>query len=290
MVPRLLAFLPAGEAGRLDRLAHDYNIPESNTSFWSNQGHLIPEYWRNRASNDMLISERIPALSHPIRESLVDLYCPTSDELPQRVLSSTKDKDCLIQLYLGRRMTPDTERQRPRWFFTLRNFKLHLDQALDEHDGVGWEGVVHYARMMARSLAVCHWVAGVDASGVEYVLGGPPSAIHAGNGNEPDEPCPRRQAHLWMFDFDGSVDIEQYDREGMYKAALDAEYNDLYYPRPAAAGLDGKLWTIFEDEYLTHSRALLVGQSEREGLPEIFIQEWQEVRRKRVERMHRWEE
>ncbi|KAF1932544.1 uncharacterized protein M421DRAFT_1174 [Didymella exigua CBS 183.55] len=81
-----------------------------------------------------------------------------------RKLCETKDEDCLMRLYCGKRRSA-YDRLRQKWFFMLRNYGLCVDQMEDL--GVDIDRAV---QVLARALVSCYWVARTDA---EWVFGLP---------------------------------------------------------------------------------------------------------------------
>ena len=110
-----------------------------------------------------IMSEQIPSVPQVVREQLIDRYCPA--DLAAEIKSSEANQDCLVRPYLGRRRY----HTRPSRFkaFSLRNYPLHLDQM--EEIGLDTD-LVLYAEIMAEALAMMHWLAGIDANDVEFVL------------------------------------------------------------------------------------------------------------------------
>ncbi|KAK0130439.1 hypothetical protein ONS96_000958 [Cadophora gregata f. sp. sojae] len=141
-------------------------------------------------------------------------------------------------------------------FFTLRNFKLHLNQMND----LGLD-VATFAITMANALAVLHWEVKIDAADVEFVLGSAPTEGHVRAPPyaelmkmKPDSSTyiigggmtfHQRVVHLWLLDFNMCKEIEMND--GGVAAAVEAfALNDRYYPRPS---VDENLWNIFCKQY-----------------------------------------
>jgi len=74
---------------------------------------------------------------------------------------------CLVRIHLRQ---PGA---RPQKFFTLRNFKLYLNQMID----LGLD-VDMFATIMANALAVMHCEVRIDANDVEFVLEVAPAESH----------------------------------------------------------------------------------------------------------------
>ncbi|OAP63365.1 hypothetical protein AYL99_02592 [Fonsecaea erecta] len=109
------------------------------------------------------------------------------------IKDNVADRDCLVRLYLGRRKI-QLEARRGQNFFFLRNYPLHLNRA----EELGLQ-TVDYARAMAESLAVMHWVARTNANDVKFVLGGP-GTHNTGIGEYTNDFFGRQC--LWVLDFD----------------------------------------------------------------------------------------
>lgn len=151
---------------------------------------------------DMLMTQRIPALSQGTREQLVDKFCA-----PHRRganLADPANRDCLVRVYLGS-MAGKTGKG--GLFFSLRNFKLHLNHIIDLQ--LDYRGV---CVAMAQCLAVMHRTARTDARDVEFVLGGSYSDHAAG-------------PVLWLLDFNLVKDI-QLDESCLEKMVAAHKAND----------------------------------------------------------------
>jgi hypothetical protein len=147
---------------RLSYLACQIEIPRAawfankNSEFWKDNLHLFPnDPTFPRKPREILRMERIFPLPEPIRQALIDLFCN-----PNNVIQAKNDpsnKDCLVRLLLGRRRF-GTSRPGGSMFFSLRNYKLHVDQIqmldLDAEE---------FAIGMADALAVLHWHTRIDA-------------------------------------------------------------------------------------------------------------------------------
>ncbi|KAH7318991.1 hypothetical protein BKA65DRAFT_556420 [Rhexocercosporidium sp. MPI-PUGE-AT-0058] len=117
-------------------------VSRTDTFWWENNGHRFPNDFQT--PSNLLMSERILPLPKFIREALIQLYCP--ENLRSSQFDEPKNKDCL----------------RPQRFFSLRNFKLHLNQMVD----LGLD-VATFATTMANALAILHWEVKIDAADVE---------------------------------------------------------------------------------------------------------------------------
>lgn len=267
-------------------------IPWADAAWWATHAPRFPaDVDTGAGARDVLQIERVPPLARPTRDALVDAYCPEPGRVAAKLAPG--NETCLVRLHLGRRKVG-----RPAAFFSLRNFPLHVNQARD----AGME-VAGYAEEMALGLAVAHWRARVDCNDVEFVLGGPPTAL---NFCEPSSAMlaeavrahrsvdvrvrvrgfKKRRAQLWMIDYDKCRDITM-DVAGAEQAARAAEDNDPYFPKPLGEREeDRELWRVFRDAYLEASETVIVedyarDQARREvvlGLPRVFVGKWEEIR------------
>lgn len=199
---------------------------------------------------DMLVTQRIPALSQSTREELIDKFC-----VPYRReanLADPANRDCLVRVYLGS-MAGKTGKG--GLFFSLRNFKLHLNHIIDSQ--LDYTGV---CVAMAWSLAVMHWAARTDARDVEFVLGGSDRAVD------------RPGTVLWLLDFNLVKDI-QLDESCLEKLVVAHKVNDPYYPRPCQEHpVVRGLWNEFATAYVRTAAGVLSGEDEEvRGLPVRFL-------------------
>ncbi|MCJ1335658.1 hypothetical protein MMC09_000931 [Bachmanniomyces sp. S44760] len=258
-------------------------------------------WWNERKSNfpddfqpcNTLITDRIPPFIKPIRETLIDTYCPES--LKAAIKSSEPDQDCLIRPYLGRRRRRRllVNKQSPRFqAFSLRNYPLHMDQI----EELALDGKT-YAAIMAETLAILYWKARIDANDVEFVLA--PARTLDSTILQDNDPGPSIIHHptlgphaLWILDFDCCKPISL-DETGVKQAVRAFCRNDPFYPRPGGRRdhvnddgndndggndddddiRDQTLWKIFKDCFLDASRLLLdQGCEEEAGLAALWVE------------------
>ncbi|KAK3360187.1 zinc finger protein-domain-containing protein [Lasiosphaeria hispida] len=235
-----------------------------------------------------LVTERILPLPHTTRTLLVEKFC--APMIKEKVLADIANKDCLIRVYLGS-MQGTTGAK----FFSLRNFKLHLNHMLELKLDV--EAI---ARRMGIAMAVMHWAAKTDARDVEFVLGSSTkkttAAVHPddletlepltytgplSNRNE-DFFC--RITELWILDFNQVGKITM-DDEGVKLAVQAWSLNDPYFPKPLReTSAELHIWKAFAISYLEASHDILEDELERLGkqvlaLPRKFILGITEVER-----------
>lgn len=239
---------------------------------------------------DLLFTERILPLPQATRTLLIDKYCAPKNK--QLAMADTANKDCLVRLYLG-----STQGKASGMFFSLRNFKLHLNHMVEIQ-----LDVAAIARRMAFGMAIMHWSAKTDARDVEFALGsstkkqsmgqtakelkalgapvstGPPSRII--------EDFFHRTTELWLLDFNQVRPITL-DEAGVAQAVQAASINDPYLPRPLQSDPVGKqVWDKFATSYLEQSRIIIEKKclgDEVSGLPSLFLQGFTEAHRKKQE-------
>ncbi|KAJ5795884.1 uncharacterized protein N7518_004424 [Penicillium psychrosexuale] len=248
---------------------YSWETPESN-SFWINNSLYFPK--TADVQNFALISSRVFPIPLPVREAIVDVLCPpTLQEYKSEFLAKPENKNCLIRVYLGRRMRNRTNPNVKD--FKLRNFPLHVNEMeflqLDTSA---------FAQVMAQTLAILHWKAGVDGNDVEFILGSSPllSPIPRSDEITGVGECSlghrfdlsRRSISLWLIDFNMCAKFEK-SPAGL-KLIVDAFiWNDPYYPSPElTTANDKKLWSEFRKRYLEVSRVLTTS-----AMPGQFIAE-----------------
>ena len=138
-----------------------------------------------------------------------------------------------------------------------------------------------YARTMANSLAMMHWLARVDANDVEFVIASP---------REDDlleatfTSASLGQHALWILDFD-CCSLMAMDEKGVNQAVAAFFKNDPYYPRPGSENPhDQELWVIFRARFVETSFEMLRDEPDLAHLPEQLMDKIEregEVRRAR---------
>ncbi|EEU44701.1 uncharacterized protein NECHADRAFT_49569 [Fusarium vanettenii 77-13-4] len=181
-----------------------------------------------------LWSERIQPLPDITRRLLIEKFCP--QRVKSQALLDPANRDCLVRVYLG------SQRGRSGgMFFSLRNFKMHLNHLVDLN-----LGVYELASSMATALAVMHWAAQTDARDVEFALGSvteplpsmsaaeiaalPPDTRIGPQSDDPED-FHHRKTVLWLLDFNQVRTITM-DADGVAQAVEAFGINDPYYPRP----------------------------------------------------------
>ncbi|KAE8153310.1 zinc finger protein-domain-containing protein [Aspergillus avenaceus] len=254
------------------------------SEFWSENLHLFPEDPTfPRHPRQILCMERIFPLPQPVRHALIELFCN-----PKNVAAAKNDasnKDCLVRMFLGRKRYGASRPGGSR-FFSLRNYKLHVDQIeelqLDADE---------YAASMADAFAIMHWHTRIDGMDVEFVLGSTPFDHNSARRPPPLQDILRltpgtstferttnttpnfrkRIVSLWMLDFDACSPITM-NTAGVNQAIKAFLENDPYCPRPHTKdAFSERLWRIFSQRYLDTGRRITAG-SPSQTLPQQFIQ------------------
>ncbi|KFA76760.1 hypothetical protein S40288_11574 [Stachybotrys chartarum IBT 40288] len=220
----------------------------------------------------VLVTERVLPLPAPVRYELIQRFC--KENLRTSAAADAANKDCLVRVYLG------SMRGRITSFFSLRNFKLHLNQMIDMK--MDYEAL---AVSMGQALALIHWRAKTDGRDVEFALGSSSTKFGASSGLgkslEPTtskhpadfdtENFTRREIRLFVLDFNQVRDISM-DDAGV-KCAVEAFFlNDPYYPLPREGmRLQQELWNSFVRSYLSTADTVLSMDKEYRVLPRKFI-------------------
>ncbi|KAF4548543.1 Hypothetical protein D9617_27g045100 [Elsinoe fawcettii] len=258
------AFCELGITSVLVPRVCNYISANQNDLWWKTNGDRLPE---DTTPADILVTERILPLPAPVRDCLIELYCP--DKLKDKVKNDSKSQHCLARVLLGKR---NVRQPNSLAFFSLRNFALTLDKAMECE-----LQLEIYAEAMGEGLAALHWGAEVDGDDVEWALGtsvsstilarpltfdelktlrpGTDTATHTmGNRN-----FKRRMASLWLLDFNRCKGITL-DEDGV-KQIVDCFFrNDNYYPRPLLeSDIEKILWQYFQTSYLATSEKIIKG-------------------------------
>ncbi|KAJ5378111.1 Protein of unknown function DUF3669 zinc finger protein [Penicillium cataractarum] len=234
-----------------------------NSDWWvSNLQAFPPRY----TACNVLESRRIPPLPARTRRLRIHKYC-----LPQMahdIMESKPSKDCLIRTYLGRRrLWREFSNFSQIQVFSLRNFPLHANQ-MDELD-ISLEDRQQYARIMAKTLAIMHWIANIDGNDTEFVL----APLNENNKRSVDIILNISGGNsVWVLDFDCCKDMSV-DEAGVRQGVTAFWRNDPFYPRPIMEPL---LWAAFRVEYLQSSEIAtrlydLAEAQKSRGLSKLFI-------------------
>jgi hypothetical protein len=237
--------------------------------WWDEHQDQFPSSDRVRAN--IIISERILPLPQPVREALIDLYCPPAMHEISKL--SQNNKSCLVFPCLG---TKRRGRKYPNYALNLRNFALCVDQM--EDIGLDVEGI---ASAMGETYAILHYHVWTDGFDVEFALGSAPTLLstlvkYSEISELPPNSATRSQANgkfnfqkrkvqLWLLDFNqchllSKTDIDK-DLELMKKAFHLCHNKIKFTPQPPVQGLssnlDIQLWKVFCVAYRRRGKELL---------------------------------
>ncbi|KAK5989937.1 hypothetical protein PT974_08200 [Cladobotryum mycophilum] len=233
-----------------------------------------------------LVTERILPLPKPTRDLLIQKYCSPRNKA--KAFEDPANNDCLVRVYLGSK-----QGKSGGMFFSLRNFKLHLNQMVEIELDVN-----EMADRMAIAMAIMHWSAKTDARDVEFVLGSsskktplkmPLEEIEklrkptsTGSVSGRDEEFFHRMTKLWVLDFNQVRPITM-DEAGVVQAVEAARINDPYLPKPLQQSpLEKRLWNSFVVTYINASDIILQKEDkEMLALPRMFIKGLIETQREK---------
>lgn len=254
-------------------------IPKDRHEFWDANQPLaeIAKTLCNLPTHG-LCTERILPLPEVTRQLLINKFCSPLGKA--KALSDPANQDCLVRVYLG-----SLQGRSGGMFFSLRNFKLHLNQLVELRLDIST-----MASSMGSALAVMHWAAETDARDVEFVLGStteplpsmsaaeaaalPPNSW-TGPPSDNLEDFHHRKTVLWLLDFNQVRPITM-DADGLALAVEAFKLNDPYYPKPLQEDPVAKaLWNTFAKSYLKMSQSVLRGKGGHKirKLPGRFLQE-----------------
>ncbi|KAL7907087.1 zinc finger domain-containing protein [Trichoderma velutinum] len=213
-----------------------YYSPTENTLYFKNRPEVA------QAAKDLchlptsvLVTQRIAPLPERARILLIDKYC--APRIKEAALRDASNKECLVRVYLG-----SLEGKSERLFFSLRNFKLHLNQMIDLQLNIKM-----MAGRMGVAMALIHWAAETDARYVEFVLGSDP--------NKPS--LTLRNTELWVLDSNQVQSITM-DEAGVAKAVEAAGINDPYLPKPLGESqIEKQVWNAFASNYIRAADIIL---------------------------------
>lgn len=212
-----------------------------------------------------LVAERIHPLPKSVRDCLIEKFCLPKNQNNAR--ADVANRDCLVRVYLG-----STKGKIGAMFFSLRNFKLHLNHMLEVK-----LDVEAMSRRMGIALAVMHWAAKTDARDVEFVLGSSTKKTQIVPHDEPETLAPFsyfgpsseisedfycRTTELFLLDFN-QVRTITLDDEGVAMAVDAWRVNDPYYPKPLReSSAERSIWKEFVNSYIVSSQSILESEAE----------------------------
>jgi hypothetical protein len=136
--------------------------------------------------------------------------------------------------------------------------------------GLTSSDIQQYAKVMAETLAVMHWIGEIDGNDIEFVLA-PPSNPNLGSSETLSNTLGEHS--VWVLDFDLCRRMTM-DLDGVKRAVASFWGNDPYYPRP---GKDSVIWKSFRERYIEISNACIglcepQEAEQRRFLPNQFIE------------------
>lgn len=221
-----------------------YFVPKDDPRYFGQRPQLVEAAKEVcNLPTSALVTERIWPLPKDIRTLLIDKYC--APRIKEAAFSDAANKDCLVRVYLG-----SLQGKSGGLFFSLRNFKMHLNQMVDLQ-----LDVKAMAGRMGIAMAIIHWAAGTDGRDVEFVLGS------------------SRTTNLWLLDFNQVQSITM-DEAGVAKAIEAVRINDPYLPRPRGTSrIEKQAWNAFAVNYISAADAILGEGNDQQllALPRMFI-------------------
>ena len=239
-----------------------YFVPKDESQYFAKRPSLVEAATPVcNLPTSALVTERIMPLPQTTRALLIEKYCAPRNK--EKALADPANEDCLVRPYLG-----STQGKGGQMFFSLRNFKMHLNQMVEiDLD------VKAMARRMAIAMAIMHWGAKTDARDIEFVLGSSTEQLplataadgiermkpltYTGPPSRSDEDFFRRSTELWVLDFN-QVRAITLDEAGVAQAVEAARINDPYLPKPLQeTPIEKEVWNAFVVSYLEASGTIL---------------------------------
>lgn len=255
-----------------------YFVPRDETLYFERNPKLVEAAKEIcNLPTSALITERIQPLPKLTRALLIEKYCPPP--VKQTALGDVANKDCLVRVYLG------SLKGRQGRYFSLRNFKLHLDQMVELQ-----LDVKEMAGKMATAMAIMHWAAKTDARDIEFVLGSSslkpavemsaedglslPGLVYTGPPSRINEDFFIRTTEFWLLDFNQVRRITM-DEAGVAMAVEAVRLNDPYIPKPLQRSeMQMQVWDEFVEQYLLSAHDILREEPDYMDLsllPAMFI-------------------
>lgn len=268
-----------------------YFVPKDDQLYFNNNLSLVESAKEIcNMPTSVLASERILPLPKPTRDLLIEKYCP--EQIKQLAFHTAANKDCLVRVYLG------SLKGRQGRFFSLRNFKLHLEHMVELQ-----LDVMDLAAKMASAMALMHWAAKTDARDIEFVFGSSslksqvkmsaehylslPGPVYTGPPSRVPEDFFIRITNLWVLDFNQVRQISM-DEAGVAMAVEAFKLNDPYIPKPLQESeIQKQAWNEFVKQYLVSAHDILQEEPnymELFKLPAMFINGVVELERKKQEK------
>ena len=285
-------------------------IRSGSRDFWRNYASLFPKEYQEPSA--LYFTERIIPLNQMVRSALTELYMPAEEQPETR--RDGDSQDCLIRLYLGKRIGCGGSQSHP---INFRDFALHLDQI----EELNLDAEV-FAVQMASALALMHWHTCIDASGVEFVLGSTRTEDHRFHSSAavkdfkaPATSSPlvrknhfhERTIGMWLLDFDRCSEInvrhikDTRSRYSDENAAISASQktkgvrmavtaflnSDPYFPKPnSSEPNEQRLWQVFRNAYISTGCEILKEEEDTTTeLPSLFIRTIEQIIKPEIARI-----
>ena len=173
-----------------------------------------------------------------------------SQHVHERALAGSTDLLLLAKVQMGA-LKPSSD----RWDISLQDRPAYIDQLYAER-----VDVVSLASSMGSALGVLHWVCGVDAAGVDFVLG-----------------CDRSgHVQLWLIDFADCKPFRSTMLDVTTRLVDAVVQNGSCWPRWIDLPAFRNVWTVFRRSYIQISVCILEGSRSTAPptfLPILFIDE-----------------
>lgn len=204
--------------------AFEFISRANENPFWNDVFPRIPSAYREYG--DVMKMERILPLPKVVRKALLAHFYGFEKQLDstklEPALGNTKNKHCLVRVYLGQ--NTGAIAQDP---ISLRNFPLYLksinDFVMD---------VKTLAKEIGKAYAIVHWAACVSSDDVEFVLG---TSIVQKQGSDAEPPgFQHREVGLYLLDFGQCEKVDlSHEPDVVYqsfKGAMVTGDNRLFIP------------------------------------------------------------
>ncbi|OWT43390.1 hypothetical protein VFPPC_18358 [Pochonia chlamydosporia 170] len=173
-----------------------------------------------------------------------------SPSIQDRALDTLSNSHFVTKVCLGG-LTPLSE----KWQIGLNDRPAYVDQLYAER-----VDIAGLSKVMGSTLAVLHWCCGIDAAGVEFVLG-----------------CDKKgNIRLWLANFGNCRPFKQTEFDVTTQLVDAVMNNDCCWPRWINLGVFREIWHEFWKGYIEMS---LLSCNEHQGkrpnafLPRLFINE-----------------
>ncbi|KOS18210.1 hypothetical protein ESCO_003223 [Escovopsis weberi] len=199
--------------------------------------------------------EYICPLSQHHAKYLIRRYLARSAQSRALACPSQKPPHFLPRVFLGDLMPLGDQ-----WNAELHDRPAYLDHLLAERVEISY-----LAASMGATLAILHWACGIDARGVEFVLGRDV----------------RGHVQFWLIDFSDCRSFKRTATAATRQLVDAVVHNEPFWPRWINICGLRELWGRFRDAYLEVSD-FIVGDAMSDGqgksLPHLFMGELEKIR------------